>query len=161
MTPRGALSTDAGHKAPRRDSKWWGWGDPGNTPELDGEALATLRERVGELEPSPRAASIEEVELPAAEPLPPAVVEAAGAENVFTSAEDRVRHATGRGYVDLARLRSGRLEAAPDAVVLVSDGDRLAAILDSCAARASRSSPSGAGPASSAASSRCAAPTSA
>jgi alkyldihydroxyacetonephosphate synthase len=133
MTPRGALYTDAGHKAPRRDSKWWGWGDPGNTPQLDGEALATLRERVGELQPSPRAASIEEVALPAAEPLPPAVVEAAGAENVFTSAEDRVRHSTGRGYVDLARLRSGRLEAAPDAVVLVSEGDRLAAILDSCA----------------------------
>jgi alkyldihydroxyacetonephosphate synthase len=129
----GAFSSSTMEKAPRRDSKWWGWGDPGDTPELDGEALATLRERVGELTPSPRAASIEEVELPAAEPLPPAVVDAAGAENVFTSAEDRVRHATGRGYADLARLRSGRLEAAPDAVVLVGDDDRLAGILDACA----------------------------
>ena len=139
-----------------------GGGIPANTPELDGEALATLRERVGELTPSPRAASIEEVELPAAEPLPPAVVEAAGAENVFTSAEDRVRHATGRGYADLARLRSGRLEAAPDAVVLArrrraaSPGSSMPA-----PPRASRSSPSAAGPASSAASSRCAARTSA
>ena len=30
---------------PRRDSKWWGWGDPAIEPELDAEALAALRER--------------------------------------------------------------------------------------------------------------------
>ena len=43
--------------APRRDAKWWGWGDPSVEPELDGEALATLRERIGELEPWPLAAA--------------------------------------------------------------------------------------------------------
>ena len=32
-----------------------GWGDPAIGPELDDEALATLRERVGELEPAPHA----------------------------------------------------------------------------------------------------------
>ncbi|MFI5028538.1 MAG: FAD-binding oxidoreductase, partial [Solirubrobacterales bacterium] len=101
---------------------------------LDVEALATLRERVGDLTPSPRAASAaEDVELPAAEQLPAALLDAARPENVFTSTEDRVRHATGRGYVDLARLRSGRLEAAPDAVVLVSDAGRLAPVLEACA----------------------------
>ena len=131
---RGDSVTEGATKTPRRDSKWWGWGDPANTPQLDGEALATLRERVGDLTPASRPASIEEVELPAAEPLPPAVVDAAGAENVLSGAEDRVRHATGSGYVDLARLRSGRLENAPDAVVLVGDDVRLAAVLDSCAA---------------------------
>jgi alkyldihydroxyacetonephosphate synthase len=122
-------------RPPRRDSKWWGWGDPGNAPELDEEALATLRERVGELQPSPRvAAAVEEVVLPAAEPLPPALLEAAGEANVFADAEDRVRHATGCGYVDLARLRSGRLDAAPDAVVLVGEAERLPGILGACAA---------------------------
>ncbi len=51
--------------APRRDSKWWGWGDPAVLPELDGAALATLRERVGDLSPAPRAAEIDGFELPA------------------------------------------------------------------------------------------------
>ncbi|HXV05931.1 MAG TPA: hypothetical protein VFP23_08540, partial [Solirubrobacterales bacterium] len=59
-------------EAPRRDMKWWGWGDPAVEPRLDAEALATLRERLGELEPSPRPAALEEVELPPAEALPPA-----------------------------------------------------------------------------------------
>ena len=39
---------------PRRDAKWWGWGDPSVSPRLDDEALAALGERVGELEPAPR-----------------------------------------------------------------------------------------------------------
>jgi len=120
-------------RAPRRDSKWWGWGDPSNLPELDGEALATLRERVGELSPSPRAAELDGFELPPAEQLPRALVEAVGEENVFTGLEDRVRHATGCGYADLARLRGGRLDAAPDAVLLPPDADAVKRVVDLCA----------------------------
>ena len=119
---------------PRRDSKWWGWGDPAISPKLDAEALATLRERVGELSPSPRAATLEGFELPSPEPLPPALIEAVGAAGIFTSREDRIRHATGRGYVDLARLRSGRLDAAPDAVVLPADAEAARRVLEICAA---------------------------
>jgi alkyldihydroxyacetonephosphate synthase len=120
---------------PRRDSKWWGWGDPSIAPELDAEALATLRERLGELSPTPRAvASAADFSLPAAVPLPQPLIEAIGEENVFTSIEDRLRHATGRGYVDLARLRSGRLEAAPDAVVLLADAEQVKPVLEICAA---------------------------
>jgi len=118
---------------PRRDSKWWGWGDPAVSPELDGEALATLRERVGELQPSPRAAELEGFALPDPAPLPPTLVEAVGAENVFTSTEDRIRHATGCGYVDLARLRGGALEAAPDAVLAPADADAVRRALVVCA----------------------------
>ncbi|HEX8690775.1 MAG TPA: FAD-binding oxidoreductase [Solirubrobacterales bacterium] len=119
---------------PRRDSKWWGWGDPAISPELDDQAQARLREWIGELEPSPRAGSLEEVELPGPEPLPPALIEAVGAEFVFTGAEDRVRHATGRGFADLVRLRSGRLEAAPDAVLLPADAAAVGRTLEVCAA---------------------------
>ncbi len=145
---------------PRRDSKWWGWGDPAIVPELDDEALATLRERIGELEPWPLAAELEDFELPAAEPLPPALVEAVGEASVFTSTEDRLRHATGCGYADLARLRGGRLDAAPDAVVLPADADGAATrARRSAPPRASPSSPSAAAPASSAGSSRCVGPT--
>jgi len=119
---------------PRRDSKWWGWGDPAIKPDLDDEAVATLREQVGELRPSPRAESLEGFELPAAQPLAQALIEAVGEEAIFTTTEDRVRHATGCGYVDLARLRSGRLEAAPDAVVLPANADRVQLVLHACAA---------------------------
>jgi alkyldihydroxyacetonephosphate synthase len=118
---------------PRRDSKWWGWGDPAIEPELDGAALAVLRERIGELEPWPPAAELDRFELPAAEPLPPALIEAVGEANVFTSTEDRIRHATGCGYADLARLRSGRLDSAPDAVLLPADDDVVGRVLEICA----------------------------
>ena len=119
---------------PRRDAKWWGWGDPAVESQLDGEALATLRERVGELEPWPLAAELERFELPPAEPLPRALLEAVGEANVFTGAEDRLRHATGCGYTDLARLRGGRLDAAPDAVLLPPDAQAIGRVLEVCAA---------------------------
>jgi alkyldihydroxyacetonephosphate synthase len=119
---------------PRRDSKWWGWGDPDIEPELDGEALATLRERVGALDAASRVGQLDDFQLPDPEPLPAALVDAVGADAVFTEAEDRVRHATGRGYVDLVRLRGGRLEAVPDAVLLPVDADAVRRLLDICAA---------------------------
>ncbi len=121
-------------QAPRRDSKWWGWGDPAVAPELDGEALGVLRERVGDLEPWPLAAELERFELPEAESLPSALTEAAGEANVFTGKEDRIRHATGCGYADLARLRGGRLDAAPDAVLLPADAATVRRVLEICAA---------------------------
>jgi alkyldihydroxyacetonephosphate synthase len=119
---------------PRRDSKWWGWGDPTVEPRLDEPAQATLRERIGELEPWPLAAELERFELPAAEPLPRALVDAVGEANVFGGTEDRLRHATGCGYADLARLRGGRLDAAPDAVLLPPDAGAVRRALEICAA---------------------------
>jgi alkyldihydroxyacetonephosphate synthase len=120
--------------APRRAAKWWGWGDPAVEQALDEEALGVLRERIGELEPWPLARTLEEFDLPAAEPLPSALIEAVGEGNIFTADEDRLRHATGRGYVDLARLRNGALEAAPDAVVLPPDAKVLRRVIAACAA---------------------------
>jgi len=128
MAEKGAMNE------PRRDSKWWGWGDPAVAPALDDEALAVLRERIGELEPWPLAASLEDFQLPAAEALPAALTDAAGAAGVFTSKEDRLRHASGRGYADLARMRGGALDAAPDAVVMPPDAEALRRVLDICAA---------------------------
>ena len=119
---------------PRREGLWWGWGDPAVRPELDEAALGVLRERIGELEAWPLARSLEEFELPAAEGLPRALVEAVGGENVFVEDEDRLRHAVGRGYVDLARLRGGALDAAPDAVLLPRSAAALQRVLEVCAA---------------------------
>jgi alkyldihydroxyacetonephosphate synthase len=117
---------------PRRDSNWWGWGDPAIAPELDAEALAVLRERIGELQPWPLAGGLEDFALPRPEPLPAALTEAVGTEAIFTSKEDRLRHSSGCGYADLARMRGGSLDAAPDAVVLPPDADALRRVLDVC-----------------------------
>jgi len=119
---------------PRCDAKWWGWGDPATEPALDAEALGVLRERIGELEAWPLARSLEQFELPEAEAPPQALTDAVGAENVFTAAEDRLRHAAGSGYVDLARLRNGALEAAPDAVVMPRSATALRRVIEVCAA---------------------------
>jgi len=120
---------------PRRDAKWWGWGDPAVEPSLDAEALAVLRERIGELEPWPLArAALEDFQLPPAEPLPQAVIDAVGEANVFAGEEDRLRHATGCGYADLARLRNGALEGAPDAVLMPADAEALRRVIVACAA---------------------------
>jgi alkyldihydroxyacetonephosphate synthase len=115
---------------PRRDSKWWGWGDPAIEPEPDAEALGVLRERIGELEPWPLARSLEDFALPASEPPPQAMIEAVGEENVFRGEEDRLRHAAGRGYADLARLRNGALESAPDAVLMPADAAALRRVIE-------------------------------
>jgi alkyldihydroxyacetonephosphate synthase len=103
-------------------------------PALDDTALGVLRERIGALEPWPLAQSLEAVELPAAEELPRAVIEAVGAENVFTTDEDRLRHSVGRGYADLARLRNGTLEAAPDAVLMPRSASAVQRLVEVCAA---------------------------
>jgi alkyldihydroxyacetonephosphate synthase len=120
---------------PRRDSKWWGWGDPKVEAPLDEVALGVLRERIGALEPWPLAQELDGFELPPAEELPPELTAAAGGDNVYTGLEDRLRHASGRGYADLARMRLGALEAAPDAVLVPADAEALRRILDLCSAQ--------------------------
>src|SRR5829696_1312088 len=107
---RGDFLSDTERKSPRRDSKCWGWGNPRTVPELDEGAKAALRERIGELSPRPRAAELDDFSLPPAEPLPDSLADAVGEQGIYASLEDRVRHATGRGYADLARLRLGGVE---------------------------------------------------
>src|SRR3954453_19620983 len=121
-------------REPRRDSKWWGWGDPETLPELDEAALGALRERIGELTPTPRVAELEEFSLPPAEQLPQSLLDAVGPEAVFPSLEDRVRDATGRGYAGPARLRLGGLDTAPDAVVLPDSPEQVRRVLEGGAA---------------------------
>ena len=78
--------------------------------------------------------ALEAVELPDARPIPDAVVRAAGGEEaVLTGDADRIRRAAGRSYPDLVRLRSGKLEEAPDAVIVPSSSEAVEALLAACA----------------------------
>ncbi|MGH2956114.1 MAG: FAD-binding oxidoreductase, partial [Solirubrobacterales bacterium] len=114
--------------------KWWGWGDPERRLQLPESAVAALREELG-VEPGDATARVEldQIELPEPSPLPEAVRAAAGDDAVATGAEERLRRAAGRSYPDLVRLRAGRLETAPDAVITPPDVAAVAAVLEACA----------------------------
>jgi len=114
------------------ETKWWGWGAPGRRAPLGPSALEMLTALVGEPEPSP-AVAVEDVRVPKAEPPPQELVRTVGAENVLTADVDRLRRAAGMSYPDLIRLRTGRIDAAPDAVVLPGDHEQVAAVLEACA----------------------------
>ncbi len=111
--------------------KWWGWGSPAKRAELGPEAAAMLRSELGEAEPAPRV-ELEQVALPAPRPLPAEISRAVGPAAVLNGHEHRVRRAAGRSYPDLVRLRAGRLEDAPDAVVLPGSVGEVARILEIC-----------------------------
>ena len=113
--------------------KWWGWGDPERTVALGPEALDALRSELGEAEPA-RRATLEQVALPAPEPLPGSIADVVGESAMLSGSEDRVRRAAGRSYPDLIRLRSGRLDQAPDAVVLPASSEEVQRVLEICAA---------------------------
>jgi alkyldihydroxyacetonephosphate synthase len=118
---------------PRRDTKWWGWGRRGAGGAGLGEgAEALLGELFGPLRSVP-VPGLSDVRLPSPQPLPEAIAATVGAEHVFSGEEDRLRHAAGQGYADLVRKRSGRLEAAPDAVVLPGDAAEVRRLLEVCA----------------------------
>jgi alkyldihydroxyacetonephosphate synthase len=113
--------------------KWWGWGDPERRLDLPSEAAGALREELG-VEPADATepVALEEVSLPEPRPIPDSVRAAAG--EVLGGVEDRLRRAAGRSYPDLVRLRSGRLEVAPDAILRPGDPAGVVAVLEACAA---------------------------
>ena len=113
--------------------KWWGWGDPERRVELPATAVGAVREELG-VGPGDisEPVSIDQVSLPGARPIPKAVQVAAG--EVLDGPDDRIRHASGRIYPDLVRLRTGLLEHAPDAVLRPPDAAGVEAVLSACGA---------------------------
>jgi alkyldihydroxyacetonephosphate synthase len=116
--------------------RWWGWGDPGHPQALPPHALGFLRETVGiAARPRPPVA-LERVEIASStlgEQAASALRGIVGAEGVRDDHGERVAHAAGKGYPDLVRLRAGRPEGAPDAVVRPADREQLRAVLERCA----------------------------
>src|SRR3954447_12899204 len=111
--------------------KWWGWGDPDRRLDLPPRAVGALREELGvKAEDAVEPVSLDQVALPEARPIPDAVRIAAG--DVLDGMEDRLRHSAGRSYPDLIRLRTGRLELAPDAVLRPPAAAGVEAVLTAC-----------------------------
>ncbi len=102
------------------------WGFEGERYEPSPALLEWLTGRLGEPEPPPRG-SIASPVLPAPRALPPL------ASPASSDVRDRLAHARGQGLPDLLRLRSGRLAAAPDAVLRPGDEAEVAAVLTACA----------------------------
>lgn len=115
--------------------RWWGWGDPAHSPSLDPRTLDYLRETLA-LSGRPRPpVALEQVALaPSAigSPALAALGEIVGSEHIRTDHADRVRHAAGKGYPDLVRLRAGRPEGAPDAIAYPRSREQLRALLSAC-----------------------------
>jgi alkyldihydroxyacetonephosphate synthase len=113
------------------EMRWWGWGVDGHDPDITPKLAGLLREELGisgEIVQRIPEASV--VELPAST-LSDAAAKALG--DVDTSHGTRLRRAVGRSYPDLLRLRAGRLDTAPDAVVTPRDHDDVLRVLRVCA----------------------------
>ena len=112
-----------------------GGGIPAVEPELDAEALAVLRERIGELEPWPLARELEEFELPAARAAAARRWSRRSGRRA-SSPSTRTGCATRPGAATSTwrGCAAAALEAAPDAVVMPADAEALRRVLDVCAA---------------------------
>jgi alkyldihydroxyacetonephosphate synthase len=116
--------------------RWWGWGDPEQPPGLPEHALAFLRETVGVADCPRPPVALEHVRVaPSAlsERTAGALRAIVGADGVQDDHDERVRHAAGKGYPDLVRLRAGTPVGAPDAVVMPADHAQVRAVLELCA----------------------------
>jgi alkyldihydroxyacetonephosphate synthase len=125
---------------PSRDSpptmRWWGWGDPAHPQALPAHALEFLRETVGVASRPRPPVALGEVHIERSALSAQTAVELreiVGAEGVRDDHSERVLHAAGKGYPDLVRLRAGRPEGAPDAIVRPAGLEQLRAVLDRCA----------------------------
>jgi len=116
---------------------WFGWGEPAEPVHLPPAAEELLRAELRADDRSTPPVGLDEVRLP--EPRLPAraaelLEHAVGAENVLRDRLARVRHAAGRSYPDLVRLRSGDASGAPDSVVLPGSREEVGEAIAICAA---------------------------
>jgi alkyldihydroxyacetonephosphate synthase len=116
--------------------RWWGWGDDSGHVSLPEEALRMLRAELGLGDEHTPPVALDDVRLPqtsldagARDRLSAIVGEGFLRDDRLA----RVSHAAGRSYPDLARLRAGDAESAPDAVLYPGSAGEVAALLTACA----------------------------
>ena len=113
--------------------RFWGWGEDGHDAPLP-EAAEELLERELDVAPGPRhePPALEDVTLPQTRLDAQALAALADSVEIRTDAEARVLHAAGKAYPDLVRMRSGALDAAPDAVAFPATREAVGALLARC-----------------------------
>ncbi|MGN6371727.1 MAG: FAD-binding oxidoreductase, partial [Solirubrobacteraceae bacterium] len=117
------------------EMRWWGWGDPARPASLDRRTLVHLRDTLAISGAARPPVALEQVAIePSAisRAALSALGEIVGSEHVRTDHGDRVRHAAGKSYPDLVRLRAGRPGSAPDAIAYPSSREQLRALLHAC-----------------------------
>ncbi len=118
--------------------RFWGWGAEGHERVLPDHALGFLAEHVGVSERRCAPVGLSAVHLPDSRlsaAADTALRAAVGADAVASDHRARVLHCAGKGYPDLVRLRAGRPDLAPDAVVTPRDVASLRAALSVSAER--------------------------
>ncbi|MHB8719456.1 MAG: FAD-binding oxidoreductase [Candidatus Dormibacteria bacterium] len=126
--------------------RWWGWGE--RATAVPPGLARLLRDQLGvgvlaAAAPPPPMPRLPESRASAS--LLAALRAACGDVGVRTDDECRLRHAAGRSYLDLVRLRSGDVGEVPDAVVFPQSEAAVAAVLAACAAGDSAVVPFGGG----------------
>jgi alkyldihydroxyacetonephosphate synthase len=116
---------------------WYGWGEQPGGHTVSDDRLAVLGRELGLSGRKTPPVSLESVSVPSStlgDDVASALADAVGGSSwVRSSDEERVRHAAGRSYPDLIRLRSGSSLSPPDAVVYPGSHDSVAAVLELCA----------------------------
>ncbi|GAA3518998.1 FAD-binding oxidoreductase [Actinocatenispora rupis] len=120
-----------------RAPSWNGW-EPAARPPLPAAARRELTRLFGSWPAPTPPVPLADVTLPGSA-LPDGArrefVAALGEEHVTTDRTERIRHAAGRAYLDLVRLRSGDAGGAPDAVLRPADAEQIADVLRICVGR--------------------------
>nr|WP_240394005.1 FAD-binding oxidoreductase [Corynebacterium lactis] len=119
--------------------RWWGWGVDGNDKPITPSSEKLLQQEIGmSLEANNPPRDISEVSIPEGrlnDDDVAALSGIVGEENVATDHDTRVKHAVGRSYADLARLRAAKLDVAPDAVVLPKNEQQIVDLFKVCSER--------------------------
>ncbi|MBI6546968.1 MAG: FAD-binding oxidoreductase [Cyanobacteria bacterium NC_groundwater_1444_Ag_S-0.65um_54_12] len=116
-------------------TRWWGWGDTAHSFSLaeHSRLWPFISSRIGELATANLPVDINAIELPpprlGAAELSELAVLAGGESCLATDKESRVRHAYGKSYQDLIRLRRGQLDSPPDAIVFPRSHEAVMGIL--------------------------------
>jgi alkyldihydroxyacetonephosphate synthase len=122
--------------ATRTPMAWAGWGDPGHPRHLPPGAERLLRVELALPDLRTPAVALADVRVPPSRlsaEVRRRLVELVGAAGVAEDREARIRHAGGRSYPDLLRLRNGDVRHAPDAVVRPASHEEVATVLAACA----------------------------